>query len=116
MSTFEQFSEEARLYAENLPIVKAMEKEYAASLSLFFETVCSRISEIVGPRVFTQDVSKYKGRDCRYWWVQIRHGGRNEHPYVFIYADDPGIILASKAILWVSAPSATEQELASLRS
>lgn len=93
---FEGFSEAARLYADNLHIIKQMEQKYKDSIEAFLTAVHLRMQELSDAR----SVEVYKENQSICWWLadeETKQSKDEEIPYIYIdrnkyiEIDSPGV-------------------------
>lgn len=62
-----EFDKAAILYAENIEIVKEMEKKYHQEVNRFLDDIKVNVSTIVEPLYFNEEIIKKD--ENRYWWI-----------------------------------------------
>ncbi len=93
-----QFGEASRLYAENLPVVREMEKAFTEDLERFFRQLSEAV--VIGAEPLT--VTSLPNGKSWYWWSGPTEW-EQERPKVWCTWSDPEIITESRLSLYVGS-------------
>ena len=94
MTKNKYFSESTLLYAENAPVVKAIEEQYKKDVKAFLDAIRQRIADTISP---LQIQEKVTSNIYRYWWIAKNEQNRESYPQLYfnfteVQIVNPGII------------------------
>jgi len=107
MSTFQGFTEAARLYAANYRVVEAMEKAFRESVDAFLNSLRDEIGQQVRPATLQEKQTE----GYRYWWLAQDNADKDAHPQLWLKADEARIVSPGELISWAVAPRASDSQL-----
>lgn len=100
MSEFSGFTEAARLFAENMHVVTAMQEVFEREVNQLLNVLAEKITRLVHPLLFWDQ----KTPIYRYWWIGPHGKSRDKHARIWFRTSRPEIVTDSKLILQVYGP------------
>lgn len=105
--TFKDFSQAARLYAENWAVVEAMKSAFDRSVGEFLDALGHEIERLLnGRQLQSKTTSSY-----HYWWLGNEGVDRDVYPQLWIDTRVADIVFPGKLRVTATAPRATEEGL-----
>ena len=112
MSDFSGFSDAARLYAENVKLVSAMQEIFEREVNHLLDVLAERIQRLVHP----SPLQDQKTPGYRYWWIGQRPGeSRERHPRIWFVPKSPEIVTEGRLILQVNASESVLEVVAAIK-
>lgn len=111
-----QFSEAAKLYAEKIDLVQAMEEEFRKGINEF----AAAVEETVRDRVKGQDLNlifcSQQTTVYTYWWLASdEERKKDDHIQIWFATRQPEIITSRKLVVKVGSNKATPEVAAALK-
>lgn len=119
MSDFQGFSEAARLYAENVEVVRAMAAEFRRDETRYLDAVADQIRLKIAP-AFDQNLFHEKPTPgYRTWWIGDTTDEFKPFPRQYVKTDSPEVVSSGKVVVHVQTgvdkPAELKARVANLR-